>query len=145
MEVLNEAYFKAKCQGSLTAYILTLTCDIVYAVNIVDRGVVITVGVIVSKSEIQQKGFNYPFQLRNGVKFDDQSVAQEIKVTVRTRDVIVMATHGLFDNAHDVELEKLVRDGLVDLHELGTFSMMLARKIAEYTLQKVKAFIHLLP
>ncbi|KAH0692873.1 hypothetical protein KY285_019970 [Solanum tuberosum] len=93
MEVLNEAYFKEKCQGSLTADISTLTCDIVYAVNIVDREVVITVG------------------LGNGVKFDDPSVAQEI--TVRSRGVIVMATHGLFDNAHDVELEKLVRDGLV--------------------------------
>ncbi|XP_015160066.1 putative protein phosphatase 2C 24 [Solanum tuberosum] len=45
-------------------------------------------------------------------------------------------TDGLFDNAHDTELEKLVCDGLVDLRELGTFSKMLARKIAEYALQK---------
>ncbi|KAG5629299.1 hypothetical protein H5410_001016 [Solanum commersonii] len=43
---------------------------------------------------------------------------------------------GLFDNAHDTELLKLVCDNLVDLRELGTFSKMLARKIAEYALQK---------
>ncbi|KAH0764571.1 hypothetical protein KY285_000442 [Solanum tuberosum] len=84
MEVLNEAYFNMKCQGSSTACILTLTCDIVHAVNVGDnRFVVKRDGVIVYKSEIQQKGFNYPFRLGNGVKFDDPSVAQEIKVTVR--------------------------------------------------------------
>jgi len=39
-------------------------------------------------------------------------VVQEIKVTVRTCDVIVMSTDGLFDNVHNIELEKLERDGL---------------------------------
>ncbi|KAG5610006.1 hypothetical protein H5410_021287 [Solanum commersonii] len=86
-----------------------------------DRRVVIRDGVIVYKSEIQKKGFNYPFQLGNGIKFDDPSVAHEIKVIVRTGDMIVMGTDGLFDNAHDIEFEKLVCDGLVDLHKLGTF------------------------
>ncbi|KAH0682465.1 hypothetical protein KY290_021033 [Solanum tuberosum] len=100
-----------------------------------DRRVVIRDGVIVYKSEIQKKGFNYPFQLGNGVKFDDPSVAHEIKVTVRTGDMIVMDTDGLFDNAHNIEFEKLACDGLADLHELGTFSKILARKIEEYALQ----------
>ncbi|KAK6791320.1 hypothetical protein RDI58_010401 [Solanum bulbocastanum] len=81
MEVLNKAYFKEKYQVWLVACISTLTCDIVHVVNIVDRRVVIRDGVIVYKSEIQQKGFNYPIQSRNGVKFDDISVAQEIEVT----------------------------------------------------------------
>ncbi|KAH0682459.1 hypothetical protein KY289_020211 [Solanum tuberosum] len=103
MKVLNEAYFKAKYLGSLTAYILTLTCDIVHAVNIVDRRVVIRDG------------------LGNGVKFDDPSVAHEIKVTVRIGFMIVMSTDGLFDNAHDIEFEKLACNGQADLHELGTF------------------------
>ncbi|XP_055823249.1 probable protein phosphatase 2C 55 [Solanum dulcamara] len=140
MKVLNEAYFNTKCKGSSTACILTLTCDIVHAVNVGDSGfVVIRDGVIVYKSEIQQKRFNYPFQLGNGVKLDDPNVAQEIKVTVRTGDVIVMATDGLFDNVHGSELEILVRDGLVDLSELGTFPKMLAQKIAEYALQNSKS------
>ncbi|KAH0729311.1 hypothetical protein KY289_000499 [Solanum tuberosum] len=109
MEVLNEAYFKHEMSR--------------------DR-------IIVFKSDIKKKGFNSPFQLGNVVKFDDPSVAQEIKVTVRTWDVIMMSTDGLFDSVHDAELEKLVHNGLVDLCELGTFSKMLARKIAEYALQK---------
>ncbi|KAG5610019.1 hypothetical protein H5410_021300, partial [Solanum commersonii] len=71
----------------------------------------------------------------NGVKFDDPSMAHEIKVTVRIGDMIVMAIDGLFDNAHDIEFEKLACDGLADLYELGTFSKMLARMIAEYALQ----------
>ncbi|KAH0724647.1 hypothetical protein KY290_000453 [Solanum tuberosum] len=91
MEVLNEAYFNMKCQGSSTACILTLTCDIVHAVNVGDNKFVVKRdGVIVYKSEIQQKGFNYPFRLGNGVKFDDPSVAQEIEVTVKIGDVLVM-------------------------------------------------------
>ncbi|WMV07476.1 hypothetical protein MTR67_000861 [Solanum verrucosum] len=91
MEVLNEAYFNMKCQGSSTACILTLMCDIVHAVNVGDnRFVVKRDGVVVYKSEIQQKGFNYPFRLGNGVKFDDPSVAQEIEVTVKIGDVLVM-------------------------------------------------------
>ncbi|KAH0682463.1 hypothetical protein KY290_021031 [Solanum tuberosum] len=122
MEVLNEAYFNTKCQGSSTNCILTLMCDIVHAVNLGDsRFVDIRDGAIVYKLEIQQKGFDYPFQLGNGVKFDDSSVAQEIKVIVRTWDVIVMSIDGLFDNVHNIELEKLERDGLMDLRELGIF------------------------
>ncbi|MCD7451988.1 hypothetical protein HAX54_014598 [Datura stramonium] len=133
MEVLKEAYFNTKYQGSSTACILTLTCDIVHAVNVGDSGfVVIREGGIVYKSEIQQKRFNCPFQLGNDDKSDDPSVAQEIMVPVKTGDVIVMASDGLWDNVHDYELEKLVRDRLVDLREMGTFSKMLARKIAEY-------------
>ncbi|KAK4729657.1 hypothetical protein R3W88_022645 [Solanum pinnatisectum] len=128
--------FCAKSNSSTTC-ILTLTCDTTHAVNVGDSGfVVIRDGVIVYKSEIQQKGFNYPFQLGNGVKLDDPSVAQEIKATVRIGDVIVMATDGLFDNVHNHELEKLVHDSLVDLHKLETFSKMLAQKIAKYALQK---------
>uniref|UniRef100_A0A3Q7HF99 Protein phosphatase n=1 Tax=Solanum lycopersicum TaxID=4081 RepID=A0A3Q7HF99_SOLLC len=137
MEVLNEAYLNTKCQGSSTACILTLSCDTIHAANVGDsRFVVIRDGVIVYKSEIQQRGFNYPFQLGNGVELDDPSVAQEINATVRIGDVIVMATDGLFDNVRNHELEKLVHDGVGDLHKLETFSKMLAQKIAEYALQK---------
>uniref|UniRef100_M1DYM7 Protein phosphatase n=1 Tax=Solanum tuberosum TaxID=4113 RepID=M1DYM7_SOLTU len=122
LEVLNESYFNTKCQGSSTTCILTLMCNNVHAVNLGDSGFVGTRhGVIVYKLEIQQKGFDYPFQLGNDVKFDDSSVVQEIKVTVRTCDVIVMSTDGLFDNVHNIELEKLVRDGLMDLQELEIF------------------------
>ncbi|KAG5610020.1 hypothetical protein H5410_021301 [Solanum commersonii] len=85
MEVLNEAYFNTKCQGSSTTCILTLMCDNVHAFNLGDSGFVgIRDRVIVYKLEIQQKGFDFPFQLGNRVKFDDSSVEQEIKVTVRT-------------------------------------------------------------
>ncbi|KAK6791318.1 hypothetical protein RDI58_010399 [Solanum bulbocastanum] len=122
IEVLNEAYFNMKCQGSSTICILTLMCHIVHAVNLGDSGfVAIRDGVIVYKLEIQQKRFDYPFQLGNGVKFDDSSVTQGIKVTVRTWDVIVMSTDGLLDNIHEIELEILVRDGLVNLCKLGIF------------------------
>ncbi|MCD9643427.1 hypothetical protein HAX54_030893 [Datura stramonium] len=134
MEVLKEAYLNTKCQGSSTTCILTLTCDIVHAVNVGDSGfVVVREGGIAYKSEIQQKRFNCPFQLGNDDKSDDPSVAQEIMILVKTGDVIVMASDGLWDNVHDYELEKLERDRLVDLREMETFSKMLARKIAEYT------------
>ncbi|MCE3216886.1 hypothetical protein HAX54_008915, partial [Datura stramonium] len=66
-----------------------------------------------------------PMELGNDEKSDDPSMAQEIMVPVKTGDVIVMASDGLWDNVHDYELEKLVRDRLVDLREMETFSKML--------------------
>lgn len=89
--------------------------DVVQKVNLGDIGFVsIRDGVIVYKLEIQQKGLDYPFQIGNGVKFEDSIVAQEINVTIRTWDVIVIPTDGLFNNVHNKELEKLIRDGLAD-------------------------------
>jgi len=53
LEVLNEAYFNTKCQGSSTTCILTLMCNNVHAVNLGDSGFVgIRDGVIVYKLEI---------------------------------------------------------------------------------------------
>ncbi|MCD7454337.1 hypothetical protein HAX54_024349 [Datura stramonium] len=136
MEVLNDAYFNTKCQGSSTVCILTITCDKVHVVNVGDSGfVVIRDGLIVYKLEIQQKGFNSPFQLGNEEKSYYPSVAQEIKVPVKRGYVIVMESDGLFDNVHDYELEKLVCHELVDLRKLGTFSQMLEQKIVEYAMQ----------
>ncbi|MCD7450941.1 hypothetical protein HAX54_009087 [Datura stramonium] len=84
--------------------------------------------------------------LGNDDKSDDPSVAQEIKVPLKTGDVKVMASDGLCDNIHDDELEKLLRDGLVDLREMGTFSKMLAWKLPNMhsRIQKENGFVHLL-
>ncbi|KAF3662900.1 hypothetical protein FXO38_10909 [Capsicum annuum] len=87
-----------------------------------------------------------PFQLGNGYKADDPSVAQEIKVPVKIGDAIVTGSDGLFDNVHDYELEKLVCDGLVDLLKLGVISKMLAWRMQKNhcRIQKMKGLIHLL-
>lgn len=46
-----------------------------------------------------------------------------------------MGSDGLFDNVHDIELEKLVmKNGQMDWYEMEK-SKMLAQKIAKYALQ----------
>ncbi|MCD7459645.1 hypothetical protein HAX54_041562 [Datura stramonium] len=97
-----------------------------------------TIGVADGVGGWAKKGIDsgkYLRQLEMMNKSDDPSLAQEIKVPVKIGDVIVMASDGLWDNIHDNELEKLVRDGIVHLCEMGTFSKMLVWKIEKYALQ----------
>ncbi|KAH0762965.1 hypothetical protein KY290_019038 [Solanum tuberosum] len=94
MKVLNEAFSNTKAKGSSTACILSLSDDILHAVNVGDSGSAIKV------------------QLGNGSTSDDPNVAEKINVSVIAGYVTMLGTDGLFDNVHDFELEAIVNSGV---------------------------------
>ncbi|VFQ94544.1 unnamed protein product [Cuscuta campestris] len=113
MKALTDAYAGTNVLGSSTACILTLTDDgVISAVNVGDSGfAIVRAGSVEYKSPVQQREFNYPFQLGRGIWSDRPAVAARIKVEVRPGDVIVMATDGLFDNVKDELVAELVGGG----------------------------------
>ncbi|VFQ94543.1 unnamed protein product [Cuscuta campestris] len=113
MKALTDAYAGTNVLGSSTACILTLTDDgVISAVNVGDSGfAVVRAGSVEYKSPVQQREFNYPFQLGRYKEADRPVVAARIKVDVRPGDVIVMATDGLFDNVKDDAVAELVGGG----------------------------------
>ncbi|XP_002274456.5 probable protein phosphatase 2C 55 [Vitis vinifera] len=110
MMVLNEAYFKTKAPGSSTACIITLTRDnYLHVVNVGDSGFMLfRDGEMVYKSPIQQRGFNCPYQLGRSKGSDRPSSAEELKVAVKERDILVVGTDGLFDNMFVSEMKEII-------------------------------------
>lgn len=135
MRVLHDAFCYTETEGSSTACILTLVDGSVEAVNVGDSGfVVVRGGAVVYRSPVEQRKFNFPYQL--GTTCDDLTAAESLTVGVLPGDVIVMGTDGLFDNVTEEELE-----GLVDEVWFfgGASPGMLAWKIAKYAYEKVRS------
>ncbi|KAF5941163.1 hypothetical protein HYC85_022330 [Camellia sinensis] len=110
-EVLNHAFLNTEARGSSTACILTLSGNILHAVNVGDSGfVLMRGGEIVYRSPVQQHRFNCPYQLGN--TNDNPSLAKELKVRVIEGDIIVAGTDGLFDNLDSSDIEQAVNRGL---------------------------------
>ncbi|KAE8728018.1 putative protein phosphatase 2C 55 [Hibiscus syriacus] len=111
MKVLDEAFAKTKAAGSLTACVITLHEDMLHAVNMGDSAfMVIRQGAAVYRSPIQQRSFNFPYQLGS---CDKPPQAQVMKVAVEAGDVIVAGTDGLFDNLSETQiLESVVYNEL---------------------------------
>ncbi|KAF5732721.1 putative Phosphatase 2C 55 [Tripterygium wilfordii] len=128
--VLNSAFLNTKERGSSTACILTLRDDNhLHCANVGDSGfMVFRDKKLVYKSEAQQRGFNFPFQLGNSEGSDKPSCAKEIKVAVKAGDIVVVGTDGLFDNMYESEIEELLQKGKASSTE------DLAILIAEYAL-----------
>ncbi|XP_019158815.1 PREDICTED: probable protein phosphatase 2C 55 [Ipomoea nil] len=131
---LHDAFCNTVAEGSSTACVLTLVNGSVEAVNVGDSGfVVVRGGAVVYRSPVQQREFNFPYQL--GTTCDNPSVAQSLTVGVRLGDVIVMGTDGLFDNVYEKELERLV-DEVWFVGGAPPPPGKLARKIAAYAYEK---------
>lgn len=107
-----------KLEGSSTALVCTIENYKLRIAFIGDSGLVVfrpTDGAgrldKVYRSEDQLHGFNFPFQL--GLSSTDspaQSVTGEVEL--RTGDVIVAATDGVFDNLFDFEIAQIIEDNL---------------------------------
>ncbi|KAH7669096.1 Protein-serine/threonine phosphatase protein [Dioscorea alata] len=115
--VLSEAYHGATAAGASTACIVALhdTANqklTVHAVNVGDSGfIILRNGKTVFKSTVQQHRFNIPFSLgQNSKRSDDFTRAQLIEVAVKTGDIVVLGTDGLFDNVFSHEIEDLIRN-----------------------------------
>ncbi|CAH9091748.1 unnamed protein product [Cuscuta epithymum] len=108
--VLEKAFKKTSSAGTSTACIVTHAAgtDTLKAVNVGDSGFyVIRGGKVVYRSPVQQRKFNYPYQLGKDVG-DGPSVAQELEVKVEKGDWVVAGTDGLLDNVDVAEIEEAV-------------------------------------
>ena len=57
------------------------------------------------RSEEQQHGFNFPFQV--GTEGDDPNGADVKRFTIGLSDLIIVGSDGLFDNLYDEDIEKI--------------------------------------
>ncbi|XVF62005.1 hypothetical protein PTKIN_Ptkin08bG0181600 [Pterospermum kingtungense] len=107
--VLEKAHSGTKSQGSSTACIIALTEEGIHAINLGDSGfIVVRDGCTVFHSPVQQRGFNFTYQLASGNNGDLPSSGQVFRIPVLPGDVIVAGTDGLFDNLYDNEVIAVV-------------------------------------
>ncbi|KAJ8908832.1 hypothetical protein NDN08_005536 [Rhodosorus marinus] len=111
-EALDHAHKNNDLQGSTTACIASiLPGGKIALLNVGDSGLIAirpSQG-IYFKTPDQQHYFNCPFQL--GSTYEDKvkdGIAGEIPV--QSGDYLILATDGLLDNLHDIELEQIVKD-----------------------------------
>ncbi|CAG8433642.1 1206_t:CDS:2 [Ambispora gerdemannii] len=99
--------------GSSTALISVLRGDELRIANLGDCGIiVIRHNDVIFRNEEQQHSFNYPYQLGTGL-FDEPSDAQTINVKIKSGDIVVLGSDGLFDNLFDDDIvEEVRRNGL---------------------------------
>ncbi|KAK9275544.1 hypothetical protein L1049_022811 [Liquidambar formosana] len=127
-EVLKEAHLKTKAEGSTTALVVTLIGHHLHAANVGDSGfMVFRGGKLVFQSPVQLHEFNYPFQLGSHHECDPPSSAEELSVAVKSGDVVVVGTDGLFDNMHAHDIADVVKEG----QEEGVEPQQLAEAIAQ--------------
>lgn len=88
-----------------------------HAFNVGDSGfLVIRAGKVVYRSPAQQHRFNVPFQLRKSDR-NNSPAAQVFAVPIQSRDIVVLATDGLFDSLFLHEIEDTVKECLENKKE----------------------------
>ncbi|KAK3252757.1 hypothetical protein CYMTET_37963 [Cymbomonas tetramitiformis] len=137
MAMLKMAHQKTDVLGSCTACILSLQHGgLLRAANLGDSGfVLMRDSRVLFRSPPQQHDFNFPFQLgRSGS--DMPTDAESFVVPVKSGDVVVLGTDGLFDNVFDRDLVDVTRNALSKPAEEKTGSpkenaAFAAKRIAE--------------
>ncbi|KAB2628628.1 protein phosphatase 2C 55 [Pyrus ussuriensis x Pyrus communis] len=113
-KVLQETYAKTKEKGSSTACILSLNKEsgVLHAVNVGDSGFLLfRNNKVVYQSPTQQRRFNCPYQLGNGISSDRPDSAWEEWIQTVPGDIIVLGTDGLLDNMFPSEIEQVLVQG----------------------------------
>ncbi|CAN6720382.1 unnamed protein product [Malus baccata var. baccata] len=112
-KVLQETYAKTKEKGSSTACILSLNKEsgVLHAVNVGDSGFLLFRNKVVYQSPTQQRRFNCPYQLGNGISSDRPDSAWEECIQTIPGDIVVLGTDGLLDNVFPSEIEKVLVQG----------------------------------
>ncbi|KAL7138396.1 hypothetical protein ABFS83_10G161000 [Erythranthe nasuta] len=119
-KVLGKAYSNTAAKGSSTACIISLAGNLLTAANVGDSGfMVFRGGKIFYRSPVQQYDFNWPYQLKKAAKNRGMEQAAELAVEVRSGDVVIAGTDGLFDNLFAGEIERIVME-----YCLGTYGKL---------------------
>ena len=86
------------------------------------------------KTEEQQHGFNFPYQLGTGSQ-DSPTDAETYKIQLKEGDVVIMGTDGLYDNVFEDEILETVieigKAGPVDPKKVTDRLLERARETAE--------------
>lgn len=88
----------------------------------------------VFKSKEQQHSFNFPFQIGTGG--DDPAKGDEKTHTLEDRDILVVASDGLFDNLFNVKIIDLVRPFIRDQNDImdpALVAEMIAKEAEKYS------------
>lgn len=92
---------------------------------------------IVYKSQEQQKGFNFPYQVGTGG--DDPEEAQVNVHGLMENDVIVLATDGLWDNLYEYDILKIIKPFMEtseEINDLGVVCQMIGEICEKYSLNQ---------
>lgn len=143
MKALDEGYGKVEQVGSCTAVVGIMDASgSFHAANIGDSGfMIIREGKVIFRTEEQQHGFNFPYQLgkvegkggqylpHGGDRPSDSDVYQ---IALKENDIIIMGSDGLFDNLWDDDTLRCV----VENEEDGP--KIVASILAEYAHAEAK-------
>jgi len=112
VQVLHESYdriIKGGVQGSSTACLVSLSKNVLKAAVVGDSTfMIIRKNRIIFRSPPQQHYFNCPYQLSSFAGGDHPCDAQSIEYPLRTGDVVIVATDGLFDNLFEGEILEVI-------------------------------------
>ncbi|XP_068312581.1 probable protein phosphatase 2C 55 [Pyrus communis] len=89
---------------------------------------------VVYQSPTQQRRFNCPYQLGNGISGDRPDSAWEECIQTIPGDIVVLGTDGLLDNMFPSEIEKVLVQGGGGDHDLDLGCGALASSIANLAL-----------
>lgn len=133
--VLEKAHSQTKAMGSSTACIIALTDQGLRAINLGDSGfMVVRDGCSIFRSNPQQHGFNFTYQLENGSNGDLPSSGEVSTVAVEPGDVVIAGTDGLFDNLYPNEITAVV----VHAMRAGLGPQVTAQKLAALARQRAQ-------
>ncbi|CAA6664529.1 unnamed protein product [Spirodela intermedia] len=129
VEILEEALSKTTAKGTSTACVLSLKGKWLHAAVLGDSGFAVVRNKVIYRSPDQQSEFNAPYQLGKASPTSCSTLdALRITVAVKTGDLVVLGTDGLFDNMYNKELEGVIASSLRDGQDSPEG---LARNIAE--------------
>lgn len=125
MVALNTSYKQVEQVGSCTAVVGIMDEEGKFnAVNIGDSGfMVIREGVMIFRTQEQQHGFNFPYQLGKiegeGGEYhphgqDRPHHADSFEIQLKQGDIIILGTDGLFDNLWDKDILEAVNTNSED-------------------------------
>jgi len=114
-QLVADCWAENQEDGSSTLVIVTLpeSGNKIYSSYIGDSGYMIlrreeSANKIVHVSKSQQKGFNFPFQLGWGRNGDSPNSALSYSHEVKSGDMVILGTDGLFDNLDEYDISGIV-------------------------------------
>ncbi|KAF5728397.1 putative Phosphatase 2C 55 [Tripterygium wilfordii] len=130
-KALNKAFSNTKSKGSSTVCMVTLQGSHIHGINVGNSGFeIFRDSKFQCRSAIQRRGVDDTFRLGNSSMCDKPNCAQQMRVTVKDGDVVVVGTDGLFDNVASKEIEDILEKEPTK----DNSPEHLARKIAELAL-----------
>lgn len=113
LKIVESAYKKTKVDGGTTLCLAKIKQNILETYNLGDSGLILIRNKkIIFRTKTLLSEYNYPFQLgriRNKPKNNRPKDGAVQKTKIKSNDILIMATDGLFDNLFDEEIMGLIK------------------------------------